>query len=110
MAQSAHVDSLTPSLRRDLYFGDLALARRETIARTVFAGLCFALFLARYLTDSETLWHVGNAYVCLVGLGFATRLPLDWKKMRAAADGDADLRTDERLAVEDQRAARLGWF
>jgi len=110
MAQSVDRNRLTPSLRRDLYFGDLALARREAITRLAAAGLCFSLFLARYFVASGTLSHVANVYCGLAGFGFATRLRLDWKKMRAAAEGDADLMADERLAIEDRRASRVASF
>ncbi len=110
MVQPAHADSLTPSLRRDLYFADLALARREAITRAAVAGLCLSPVLVRVFTGSETLSHVSNVCFCLTGIGFATRLRLDWKRMRAAADGDADLMADERLAVEDKRAALFMWL
>jgi hypothetical protein len=94
-------DRLSPDVKRDVYFSDLAYMRRRAVRSALFAVLTAAAFIVTVLTPEL---RRTPSILGLLGLVFSIRSIRDWRTMRADADGDADLRSDPRLATEDRRS------
>lgn len=130
MEESASADRLDPIVKRDLFFGDLALTRRQLTQHAAFSLLMMAFLTARLWADSTMLpvpmlallatWLCTTSALFRVARRRQQRVtslrpevkfqglvgPRALAEMEALAAADPDLASDPRLAVA-QRKARL---
>jgi hypothetical protein len=97
-------DRLSPEVKRDVYFGDLEVTRREAVRNAAFTILFTALSVAMLFAGPQLRRPVMLG-AGLIGATSAVRSIRDWRKLRVKADDDVDLMSDARLATEDRQAS-----
>lgn len=102
------VDTSDGSVRRDVYFSDLAYVRRQSLRHAV-AGVALttatlALLFTRFVWPLPLYLWMGMGGIAH---GTATSWR-EWQKLRAVAANDALLGRDPRIDAEDRRGRSAG--